>query len=192
MLTCTGSVLEVNFPQIDAQVSSMSFVWHFQESGTIHFWSIALGATQYWVLPRELNVNTCSCWIRFHCLRATYIRWPFKLHQISPPPDFLRWDFTQISGQNSADKSGDRCKIFVCPCGHCLSVSLTQRWWMTLVRTLHVFLQHSSPHKTLSTLVALGHSQEAVSLTERCWMTLSIYWGAQHNLAPAVPPQYTA
>ena len=85
MLTCTGSVLEVNFPQIDAQVSSMSFVWHFQESGTIHFWSIALGATQYWVLPRELNVNTCSCWIRFHCLRATYIRWPFKLHQISLP-----------------------------------------------------------------------------------------------------------
>ena len=63
---------------------------------------------------------------------------------------------------------------------------------MTLVRTLHVFLQHSSPHKTLSTLAALGHSQEAVSLTERCWMTLSIYWGAQHNLAPVGGPQYPA
>ena len=111
---------------------------------------------------------------------------------LSHPQHFLRWDFTQISDQNSTDISGDRCKIFVCPCGHCLSVSLTERWWMTLARTLHVFLQHSSPHKTLSTLAALGHSQEAVSLTERCWMTLSIYWGAQHNLAPVGQPQYTA
>ena len=44
---------------------------------------------------------------------------------------------------------------------------------MTLVRALHVLLQYSSPHKTLSTLVARrGHSQ-AVSHTERCWMTLT-------------------
>ena len=37
-----------------------------------------------------------------------------------------------------------------------------------------------------------SNSLEAVSLTERCWMTLSIYWGAQHNLAPVGRPRYTA
>ena len=118
------------------------------------------------VLPRELNVNTCSCWIRFHCLRIYKVTFSITSN-LSHPQDFLRWDFTQISDQNSTDKSGDRCKIFVCPCGHCLSVSLTERWWMTLARTLHVFLQHYSPHKMRSTPVALGRIAWRLYLSQR-------------------------
>ena len=74
-----------------------------------------------------------------------------------------------------------------------LPVCISHREMVNDSRThpTHMFLQYSSPHKTLSTVVARGGHSQAVSLTERCWMTLSIYWGAQHNLAPAVRPHYT-